>query len=191
MARYGYIRDQKDIRYLILFCMSFLPFAISEADLLEIVFIDDGFGYFEFSEAFHALIDQGLIACVDTGAEKQYILTGKAQKVLDAAQNELRASVRDKAQAAAIRVVRKIERDATIRTEHVENEDGTFNVTLEISGKKGLVAGVNMMVFTPRQCTLLEENFRKNAEQIYQKMIALLLTDGDDAPFTNTKEGSV
>ncbi len=183
MVRYGYIREQKDIRYLILFCMSFVPFAISEADLLEIVFIDDGFGYFEFSEAFHALIDQGLISCVDTGTEKQYILTAKAQRVLEASQNELRASVRDKAQAAAIRVVRKIERDATIKTSHVENEDGTFNVTLQITGKKGLLAGVNMMVFTPRQCSLLEDNFRKNAEQIYQKMIEILLTDGEDSPF--------
>ena len=107
MIRHGYIREQKDIRYLILFCMSFLPFAISEADLLEIVFIDDGFGYFEFSEAFHALQEQGLIACVDTGTEKQYILTEKGQSVLEASQNELRMSVRDKAQAAAIRVVRR------------------------------------------------------------------------------------
>ena len=180
MPRYGYIREQKDIRYLILFCMSFLPFAISEADLLEVVFVDDGFGYFEFSEAFHALLEQGLIAEVDTGAEKQYILTGRAQKVLEVSQNELRQSVRDKAQAAAIRVVRKIERDATIKTGHTENEDGTFNVTLEITGSKGLVAGVNMMVFTPRQCTLLEENFRKNAEHIYQQMITLLLSDGSE-----------
>lgn len=74
--------------------------------------------------------------------------------------------------------MRKIQRDATIKTGHTENEDGTFNVTLEITGSKGLVAGVNMMVFTPRQCTLLEENFRKNAESIYQQMITLLLSDG-------------
>ena len=57
------------------------------------------------------------------------------------------------------------------------NEDGSFNVTLEITGKKGLVASVNMMVFTERQCTLLENNFRQNAEGIYQGMIDLLLKD--------------
>ena len=44
----GYVREPEDIKCLILYCLSLLPITIKEEDLLEIVMIDDGFGYFEF-----------------------------------------------------------------------------------------------------------------------------------------------
>ena len=48
----GFIREEKDVMYLILYALRFFPFAISEGDLMDVVLIDDGFGYFEFRSAF-------------------------------------------------------------------------------------------------------------------------------------------
>ena len=45
----GFIRDEADLKYLILFALRFFPYAITEADLLDAVFVDEAFGYFEFS----------------------------------------------------------------------------------------------------------------------------------------------
>ena len=42
----GFIREEKDVMYLILYALRFFPFAISESDLMDVVLIDDGFGYF-------------------------------------------------------------------------------------------------------------------------------------------------
>ena len=50
----GFIREEKDVMYLILYALRFFPFAISEGDLMDVVLIDDGFGYFEFRSAFLA-----------------------------------------------------------------------------------------------------------------------------------------
>jgi len=178
--RHGFIREEKDIKYLILFSMTFLPFAISESDLLDIVLIDDAFGYFEFSQAFAQLQETKHVAAVDAGSEKLYILTPKGQEVIETMARQLPSSVRDKAEKAALRVVMKIRRDASIKASHRENPDGTFTVQLKICDKDTEHLAIDMMVVTQRQCTLLEENFRRNAEKIYKDVINLLSTGGQD-----------
>ncbi|NCB04422.1 MAG: DUF4364 family protein, partial [Clostridia bacterium] len=101
MQRHGFIKEQKDIKHLILFCLSLLPFAVKESDLLEVVFIDDGFGYFEYSAAFRDLVEARYIAVVDAGPEKEYLITPRGKELLDMLESELRQSVRDRAEAAA------------------------------------------------------------------------------------------
>ncbi len=173
--RYGYIREQEDIRYLILYSMTFLPIAVTKEDIFDIVSIDDGFGYFEFAEAFENLVLTKHISELKLKEESQYVLSLKGQEVVELLGNRLRPSVRDKAQEAAIRVLRKIRRASTIKTSHVENPDGTFTVSMSITDNKTDIASVSMMVFTPLQCAMLENNFKTNAENIYKELINLLL----------------
>lgn len=181
MQRHGFIKEQPDIKHLILFCLSLLPFAVKESDLLEVVFIDDGFGYFEYSSAFQDLVKARHIAVVDAGPEKEYLITPRGKELLDMLERDLRQSVRDRAEAAAIGLVRKIRRNATITTTHVENPDQTYTVTLRISEPDGqTVAAVDMTVFTLRQCSLLEDKFRRNAELVYKKMIEFLLSEPEN-----------
>ena len=144
----GYLRDKNDIKYFILFAMSCLPFPISEPDLLDVCLIDDAFGYFEFSEAFAELLQTGL-----------------------------RMSVKDKAQAAAVRVVRKIRRDSSLETSHVQGPDGTYQVRLAINDRDAPVLALDVMAMNSRQCALLEQNFRKDAEKIYNDILKILLSD--------------
>ncbi len=172
--RHGFIRDPKDIKYLIMYSMSFMPFAIGEGDLLDIVLVDDAFGYFEFSEAFHGLLDTRHVAAVETDAEKLYILTPDGQKLISDMYRELPSTVRDKAERAAMRVVMKIRRDSQIKTNTAKNEDGTFTVKLQICKDDVDHLCIDMMLMTERQCSLIEDSFRKNAEHIYSSLIALL-----------------
>jgi len=177
----GFVKDDKDVKYLILFSLTFFPFAVSKTDLLDVVMIDDGFGYFEYTEAFDGLLKSRLISEVNAVEGPLYILTQQGREVIDTMAQSMRGSVRDKAERAAAHVVRKIKRDAAIKTSHTENPDGTFNVTCTISGEKGeLLFSSNLMVFTKRQCGMLENNFVKNAEKIYKEAINLLLFSAAD-----------
>ena len=63
----GYVREPEDIKCLILYCLSLLPITVREEDLLEIVMIDDGFGYFEFAQYFRELIDARMISEIGVG----------------------------------------------------------------------------------------------------------------------------
>jgi len=174
MSRPGFVREDKDIRYLILFSMQFLPFAVSEKDLLDIVLIDEGFGYFEFAEALSGLVEAKLVAQVRSEGDTLYTLTPKGAGLIEEMGSTLRASVRDKAEQAALRVVRQVRRDASVQTSHTENADGSYTVQLRIRDGELPVLGLELMAMTRRQCALLEEQFRRRAGSMYRDVLELL-----------------
>ena len=172
--RHGFIRESREIKYLILYCLSFMPFSVGESDILDMVLIDDAFGYFEFSESFNQLLETRHVAVVDTVKEKEYLLTAKGHDIVRDMSGDLPLSVRDKAEKAALRVVMKIRRESTLRVNHRENEDGTFTVQLKICDKNTEHLGLDLMVVSARQCAIIEDNFKKNAEGIYRQLLLLL-----------------
>ena len=174
----GFIREEKDVMYLILYALHFFPFAISESDLMDVVLIDDGFGYFEFRSAFLHLQERKYVASVTDGGEQLYILTPDGGKAIEILASSLPLSVRDKAERAALRVIAKIRRNASIKASHRQNEDGTFTVQLKICDKQSDQLSVEVLAMTRRQCELLEDNFRRRAETLYHELLLLLSGSG-------------
>lgn len=172
--RHGFIREPEEIKYLIMYCLSFMPFAVSENDILDMVLVDEGFGYFEFSEAFLQLQDTRHVSQVTTAEDKEYILTPKGFELIDYMSRQLPSTVRDKAEKAAMRVMSKIRRDGTLKVGHRQNGDGSYTVTLQIRDKNTQHLSLEMMVMTQRQCALIEDNFKRNAENVYLSIIQLL-----------------
>lgn len=181
MQGYGFIREKREIKFLTLFAMSYLPISITEEALLDICLCDGAFGYLEFMEAFHELLETGhVLKTVGAGGEKQYSITAKGREASKTFENTLPVSVRDHAQKAAVRVVREIRRDAAIRTETTKNGEQSYCVDLAISDGSDDIMKISMLVVTPRQGDMLEKNFRKNAEKIYNAVLEQLLKDEDD-----------
>ena len=174
----GFIREEKDVMYLILYALHFFPFAISESDLMDVVLIDDGFGYFEFRSAFLHLQERKYVASVTDGGEQLYILTPDGGKAIEILASSLPLSVRDMAERAALRVIAKIRRNASIKASHRQNEDGTFTVQLKICDKQSDQLSVEVLAMTRRQCELLEDNFRRRAETLYHELLLLLSGSG-------------
>ena len=59
MARYGFIHDKLDIKFLILYFMARVAAPIDFPTLTELTVCDDGIGYFEFAEAVSELVESG------------------------------------------------------------------------------------------------------------------------------------
>lgn len=177
LARHGFIRDDKDIKYLILYGLSFMTMPISETDLLEIIMVDEGFGYFDFSPAFSDLQKTGMITCHSSERGELYSLSSRGAAVNDAMHTLLPLPVREKAEREAMKLAAKLRNSSAVRAYHEENPDGTFNVILKIMDNETVMASLQMMMFSPEQCQLVEDNFRKNAQNIYKEMIDLLVAD--------------
>ncbi len=175
----GFIRDEADLKYLILFSLRFFPYAITEADLLETVFVDEAFGYFEFSQAFADLQQDKFISCLESGGEKQYLLTPAGSEIINEMASSLPRSVRDRAEQAALRIIAKARRDASIQASHRENADGTYTVDLAVLDGERQQFSLSLMVYTARQCTLIEQNFRQHAESIYAQVLSAVSTVPD------------
>lgn len=175
----GFIRDEADLKYLILFALRFFPYAITEADLLDAVFVDEAFGYFEFSQAFSELQQDKFVSCLESGGEKQYLLTPAGSEIITEMASSLPRSVRDKAEQAALRIIAKARRDASIQASHRENADGTYTVDLAVLDGQNPQFSLSLTVYTARQCTLIEQNFKNHAEHIYAQVLATVSTVPD------------
>ncbi len=174
----GFIREEKDVMYLILYALRFFPFAISESDLMDVVLVDDGFGYFEFRAAFLRLQERDCISEEPSEREPLYALTEAGSKAIEVLASSLPLSVRDKAERAALRVIAKLRRDASIKASHQQNEDGTYTVQLKICDAVSDQLSVEVLAMTRRQCELLEDNFRRRAESLYHELLLLLSGGG-------------
>ena len=176
--RPGFIREEKDVMYLILYALRFFPFPISESDLMDVVLIDEGFGYFEFRAAFLHLLERRFVSSIEENGEPMYSITAEGAQAIEVLASGLPFSVRDKAERAALRVIAKIRRDASVRASHRENPDGTYTVQLKICDDQSDQLSVEVLAMTRRQCELLEDNFRRRAESLYHELLLLLSGGG-------------
>ncbi|MDP4108833.1 MAG: DUF4364 family protein [Bacillota bacterium] len=179
MPGYGFIREKREIKFLILYAMSFLDFPVSESAITDICLIDDAFGYLEFAEAFAELAETGHIEKSPGENGDEFSITEKGRETALVFEKQLKASVRERAQRSAIRVIKMLRRSAGIKTGVEKGDNGDVHVSLSICDGTDDILSVRMLVGNSEQAELLERNFRKNAEKIYNAVLNDLLRDYD------------
>lgn len=171
MVRYGFIHSKEDIKFLVLFAMDLLPFPVDFSTIVDLTtWCDEGFGYFELSEAFYEMIPTGHIEEHADESGSQYAITEKGRETVRVFEKQIPFPVREAAQRSAIRVVRQIRRDAAIRTDVTERSANDLTVRMEMDQ----VFAIEMDVVNRSQASLLERTFKANAESIYQTLLSAL-----------------
>ncbi len=174
MIRYGFIRTKDDIKFLVLYALGFLTEPISFDAVVDIcTWCDDGFGYFELSDAFSDLVRTGHLLESEGEGGPVYAITQRGREASDLFEKKLPFTVREAAQKSALRVVRRQRRDAAVRTEVRELDENDLVVTLKMED----VFSVEMHVVSRAQASLLERNFKANAEKMYQTLLNALIED--------------
>ena len=177
MIRYGFIRTKDEIKFLILTCMTYLPFPVSYDAIVDIcTWCDDGFGYFELSEAFSELQDSGHVEKAAEDGGDVFSITQKGKETAQAFQNRLPYTVREAAELSALRVIRKIRRDAQISVSTEQLDEKDFVVEMRMQD----VFSIRMNVVSTQQAALLERNFQTNAEAIYQQLLSALTREYEE-----------
>jgi hypothetical protein len=174
MVRYGFIHSKEDIKFLILFAMDLLPFPVSFSTVVDLTtWCDEGFGYFELSEAFYEMVPTGHIEERTGGDDTLYSITDKGREAIRVFEKQLPYPVREAAQRSALRVVRQIRRDAAIHTSVTERAANDLTVRMEMEQ----VFAVEMDVVSRAQASMLEHTFKANAEAIYQTLLSAMTAD--------------
>jgi len=172
MSETGYIRDELDLKFLILTVLSSLNAPVGFYDLVDTVMIGEAPTLLECADACYSLLDSGHAAEVPGGI----VLSEKGREALAAYGNRLPASVRREAQKSALRAMARLRRDALIKCETVE-KNGALMTELSISDGIGKIMSLEMLVATASQAALLESNFKANAEAIYNSVLETLLRE--------------
>ena len=179
MRRVGFIREKDDVKFLILYCMTFLDEPVTMASLADMTMCDSAFGYFEFADAAAELVKSGHIKEEQRGDEFYYSLTYKGRATSEVFEKELPTPVREAARRSAARVVRALRRDASIVTEIVTRKDGTKAAHMAFMDDDVPVFGFDVMVLDDEQGKQFTRNFRDHAETIYKEVLNVLLADYD------------
>ena len=108
MARYGFIHDKLDIKFLILYFMARVAAPIDFPTLTELTVCDDGIGYFEFAEAVSELVESGHLTLEDG----LYSITEKGRENGAACESSLPYSVKRNCSAQLVKLNGILRRNA-------------------------------------------------------------------------------
>ena len=123
MARYGFIHDKLDIKFLILYFMARVAAPIDFPTLTELTVCDDGIGYFEFAEAVSELVESGHLTLEDG----LYSITEKGRENGAACESSLPYSVKRNCSAQLVKLNGILRRNAQVRAETEPRPEGGYS----------------------------------------------------------------
>ena len=168
---YGFIHEKIDIKILILFVLRRMPEPVSFDVLTDMTMCDDGISYFDFVDCVAELVKTEHIQLMDDN----YSLTDKGARNGMITEYNLPFTVRMDVEQRTFEYRNKENRNTMIEASHTTNSDGTFSVKLSLSDGLGEIASIVLVAANEQQVLALEKGFRKNAENIYNTMIDIIL----------------
>lgn len=166
----GMIREELDIKILILFVLSKLSFPIEIDSLSDLCREETGVGYFDFTQCLDDLVENGNIL---RNEDNEYSISEKGLRNADAVFTSLPYSVRSKVLEDIEPVNEELRRQDMIRASHLCQADGICDVMLSLHDNAGKIMELSFLCADEAQAKTIEKNFKKNAEAIYMKIIGL------------------
>lgn len=177
MARYGFIHDKLEIKFLVLYIMVRAAAPLDFATLTDLTMCDDGVDYFDFAEAVSELVETEHLT-LDAGV---YAITDKGRQNGEACESSLPYSVRRKCNANLARVNGILRRNAQVRAQTLPRPDGTLTVRLTLDDEGGNLMTIELLCVSQDQADRLAAGFQAKPERVYNEVLgALLDTDGQN-----------
>ena len=169
MDGWGFIHAKLDLKILILYVLTRLPAPVDPEALAELVLIDGGVGYFDYKQCLYELIDGAQVDQAKDGC----IITAKGSRNAEILSGELPYPVRLKADKATRRAAEEMRRREMILANH-ETGEGGVTVYLSVSDGLGSIFDLKILAADEEQAKKIERNFKKNAENCYNRVIEFL-----------------
>jgi len=173
--KFGFIREQKDIKVLILFVMQRLSAPVTLDELTELTMCDAGINYFDVVDCIKQLTEKENLTLTDSD---KYTLSAKGKYNSEILAKDLPFSVKEKAEAATTLVRTAQMRNSMIKTKHKHNKDGSCDVELSLSDGLSTIISINLVAVNEKQADSIKTGFRKNAEEIYKTVIKMTTGQG-------------
>lgn len=174
MAVRGFIHDNLEIKFLILYIMARVAEPIPVDTVWQMTMCDDAIGYFDFSECLSDLVRTKHLNLSDDGL---YSITEKGIRNSKICETSLPYSVRLRSDKNISVCNRQLRRKSQVRASSSKRENGTYGVHLALSDDMGSVMELNLTVVREDMARLLEERFLEKPERIYSKIMDLLLAE--------------
>ena len=167
------IGSRQNVKIFVLYLMENVGQPLDFFTLNDIVMQTDYIMYLDFAEAFHKMVDDGLIARVE-GDEEAYVITDMGRTVAETLHSDILSSILDKSLAAAFRYLDFKQRGIETKCSYSRREDGRYDFTCQLIEKGETVFSTSLVVDSADRAGRLKENFYERPEVIYRGIHALL-----------------
>lgn len=173
----GFIKDELDMKMLILYIMNHVAAPIDFYKVIELGMCDSGVDYFSLSAALADLVEKGHLQLEDG----RYSITDRGRRNSQITEGSLPYSVRCKCDRNLVPLNKALRRDAQVRGESSPNPDGTCTVKLTLDDDAGNLMTLSLLAASAAHADLLIRRFQANPEQVYNGILNTLLTDFGDS----------
>ena len=169
------IGSKQNVKIFVLYLMENVGRPLDFVTLNDIVMQTDYVMYLDFAEAFHKMLDDGLIEKVGEVEERAtYEITKKGRMVAESLHSDILSSILDRSLAAALRYLDFKTRGIEATCSSARRADGRYDFTCSLTEKGVVIYSTTLVVDSADRVTRLKENFRDRPEVIYRGVHALL-----------------
>ena len=171
MARFGFIHDKLDIKFLILYLMARVASPIDFPTLTELTMCDEGVDYFEFAEAVSELVSTDHLTLQDG----LYEITEKGRANGAICESSLPYSVKHKCSANLAKLNGVLRRNAQVRAAITARESGGFTARMFLDDEGGNLLTLEFFCGSQEQAQRLANGFKSKPERVYNEVLSALL----------------
>ena len=162
-------------KVLILYIMKNAQKKLSGNDLFKVVSEINGINYFYFSDILGDLIKSELIApYYKEGNQEILAITDKGEKSLDLTIDILPGIIKFRADNIFEKEIVNIEKEKAITAEYIPENENNFTVKCKITENSKTIFELQTFAGSKDQAKNIADNWNKNADKIYPKIMEIL-----------------
>lgn len=174
MESHGFIHDDLELKFLILYITARLVEPVSFDAILDLAMCDEGVNYFAFSECMNDLLETGHLSLAEDGC---YAITEKGLRNSEICESSLAYSVRLECDKGLEVCNRKLRRKSQVRSKVEKRSNGTYTVEMSLNDDSGNIMSLQLMAFREDMAKMLESRFLAAPEQTYHAVMQALMKD--------------
>ena len=171
------IGSKRNVKIFVLYLMQNVHTPLDYITLGDMVMHTDYVAYLDLAEAFHEMLDDGLIEAVDRNdkGEDRYVPTAKGVCVAESMRRDLLPSILDESLATALRYLDFKRRGVKISCKVEKNTEGTgYYFSCHVTEKGQVLMNVSLWVDSELRAERMADRFREKPENVYKGITALL-----------------
>ncbi len=182
----GGLRTTYEINILVCYLLKTVDAQFSKAQLSEVLQRDGLVNYFELANSLNELVRLGQVTVSKNEVgEDCYGVTDLGAQACAAIERTVSVSVRDKAVKAALRLMKKTERERKNKAEISKVDDG-YIVSMRILDYGSDLMELKLFLPDANQASLVKRQFLNDPQLLYRGVLSLLVRDleefGDMTP---------
>ena len=170
MPPIGFIQDDLDLKLLILYIMDRAAGPITFLQLFELALCDAGVDYFSLNQAVNHMVATGQL----TFEKDRYAITDKGRRNSRICESSLPPSVRWHCDQNLIQVNDALRREAQVRVQILDKEDGTATLCLTLEDGSSPLFHLALLSSSREQAERWGQVFQADPSALYLNIIKLL-----------------